>query len=64
MDNKFGKKSGANADSLRDTASAKLQELMKDAESLISRVAEIKDPQIANVRSKVEEAINGARGTH
>jgi ElaB/YqjD/DUF883 family membrane-anchored ribosome-binding protein len=52
---------GSNGGTMQSAASAKLQQLMQDVEGLVSRVATIQDPQIASVRSKVEESLHGAR---
>jgi ElaB/YqjD/DUF883 family membrane-anchored ribosome-binding protein len=59
----------ADAHPLQDAAAATIQELMKDVDTLVSRVADIKDPQIENLRAKVQQALSGARaalsqGTH
>ena len=49
------------AEKASNTAVARIHELMQDVEGLVSRVADIKDPQISAVRSKVEQALQGTR---
>ena len=45
------------AKDLKDMASGEIRNLMADVEDLVSRVAAVKDPDVALVRNKVIEAI-------
>jgi ElaB/YqjD/DUF883 family membrane-anchored ribosome-binding protein len=49
------------AKDLKDMASGEIRNLMADVEDLVSRVAAVKDPDIALVRNKVIKALNAAR---
>ena len=46
---------------LKDMASGEIRNLMADVEDLVSRVAAVKDPDVALVRNKVIKALNAAR---
>jgi ElaB/YqjD/DUF883 family membrane-anchored ribosome-binding protein len=49
------------AKDLRDMASGEIRNLMADVEDLVTRVAAVKDPDIALVRSKVIKTLVAAR---
>jgi ElaB/YqjD/DUF883 family membrane-anchored ribosome-binding protein len=49
------------AKDLKDTASGEIRNLMADVEDLVTRVAGVKDPDIALVRSKVLKTLDAAR---
>lgn len=46
---------------VKNAASGEIQNLIRDVEDLIGRVADIKDPDIARLRDKVEGALAGAK---
>jgi ElaB/YqjD/DUF883 family membrane-anchored ribosome-binding protein len=46
---------------LKDTASGEIRNLMADVEDLVTRVAGVRDPDIALVRSKVLKTLDAAR---
>ena len=60
-ENSNGQSLGADTAAIRGGAAAKIHELMKDVDGLVGRVADLKDPAIAEVRTKVHEALSGAR---
>jgi ElaB/YqjD/DUF883 family membrane-anchored ribosome-binding protein len=45
----------------KDTASGEIRNLMADVQDLVTRVAGVKDPDIAAVRNKVLRALDGVR---
>jgi ElaB/YqjD/DUF883 family membrane-anchored ribosome-binding protein len=49
------------AKDLKETASGEIRNLMADVEDLVTRVAGVKDPDIALVRSRVLETLDAAR---
>jgi ElaB/YqjD/DUF883 family membrane-anchored ribosome-binding protein len=49
------------AKDLRDMASGEIRNLMADVEDLVTRVAAVKDPDIALVRGKVIKTLDAAR---
>jgi ElaB/YqjD/DUF883 family membrane-anchored ribosome-binding protein len=46
---------------LKDTASGEIRNLIADVDDLVSRVARVKDPDIALLRSKVIKTLDAAR---
>ncbi len=46
---------------VKDTATGEFKNLIDDVQDLVSRVSDVKDPDIAKIRSKVQDALVAAR---
>lgn len=46
---------------VKDAATGEINNLMADVEDLVSRVADVKDPELARIRSKVQAALISTR---
>jgi ElaB/YqjD/DUF883 family membrane-anchored ribosome-binding protein len=49
--------------SLKQAASAEINDLIADVEDLVARIADLDDADVAKLRSRVVRALDGARGT-
>jgi ElaB/YqjD/DUF883 family membrane-anchored ribosome-binding protein len=49
------------AQNVKDTAAGEFENLVSDVEELVTRVADVTDPEIARIRTKVQEAVTSAR---
>ena len=46
---------------VKDAASGEIKNLMADVEDLVSRVADVKDPDVARIRDKVQATLASTR---
>ena len=49
------------AQRVKDAASGEIKNLMADVEDLVSRVADVRDPDLARIRAKVQAALASTR---
>ncbi len=58
---RLGKDLGESADRIKNVASTELKSLIADVEDLVARIADLKDADVARVRSKVLRAVDAAK---
>jgi ElaB/YqjD/DUF883 family membrane-anchored ribosome-binding protein len=61
--NRFKNDAANSARNVKDTATGEFKNLISDVEDLVSKVSDLKDPEITKLRNKVQNAIATARDT-
>ena len=52
---------GAGVDNVKNVASTEIKNLIADVEDLVARIADLKDADVARVRSRVMQAVDSAK---
>jgi ElaB/YqjD/DUF883 family membrane-anchored ribosome-binding protein len=60
---RVGNDLGDGANHVKNVASAEIKNLIADVEDLVARIADLKDADVARVRSKVMQAVDSAKDT-
>jgi ElaB/YqjD/DUF883 family membrane-anchored ribosome-binding protein len=58
---RFGNDINEGASNIKNVASAEIQNLIADVEDLVARIADLKDADVARVRSRVLRAVGAAK---